>query len=157
MRPHEMSDAAFMMYLNSDPEVVRYTGDSPFKDIQEAEVIMERLRKQFQFDRTGRFIVELKETGEPIGWCGLRWFPEVVMHDLGYRFLKNAWGKGYATETSIACLSYGKNDLKLKRVFAKAMRENLASIRVLEKLGFKETALVLPDKLEKEVSFILDF
>lgn len=145
-----------MMHLNSDPDVVRYTGDTAFKNIEDAQTVMERLKKQYEFDRTGRFIVELKDTAEPIGWCGLRWFPEVSMHDLGYRFLKNEWGKGYATETSTACLEYARDVLKLKRVFARAMKENGASLRVLEKLGFKPAHIEVKDLLGCELSFSLD-
>lgn len=151
-----MSDAAFMMHLNSDPDVIRYTGDSAFNTIQEAAQVMTRLKKQYEFDRTGRFIVELLETGEPIGWCGLRWFPEVSMHDLGYRFLKSQWGQGFATETSKACLEYAKNEIKVKKVFARAMSANKASIRVLEKLGFRPAQISTNDQKGCELSFLID-
>ena len=57
--------------------------------------------------------------------------------DLGYRFLPPAWSKGYGTESARHTLEYGLNDLKLKAVTARAHIENLASLKVLEKVGMK--------------------
>lgn len=60
--------------------------------------------------------------------------PEV---DLGYRFMSQYWGKGYATEANAASLELGFKTLHLKKIIAMVMPLNTASIRVLEKLGFK--------------------
>ncbi len=73
--------------------------------------------------------------GTFLGWCGLKYFPETDEVDLGYRFMKKYWGKGYATESSRACLNYGFHELKLKRIMAKAMPENKDSLKVMQKLG----------------------
>ena len=129
-----LQEAPFMMELNSDPEVIRYTGDTSQGSILEAEtVIKERLLPQFEKYRMGRFSVYLKD-GTYIGWCGLRFFPENNEVDLGYRFMKKYWGQGYASEASRICLKYGFETLKLKCIIAKAMPENIASIKVMQKL-----------------------
>ena len=134
LRPGILSDAPLLMELNSDPEVVRYTGDVGFMNIVEAEnIVKERLIPQFEKYKMGRFQVFLKD-GTYLGWCGLRYFPEKDEVDLGYRFMKKFWGKGYATEASLACLEYGFNTLGLKRICAEAMPENIDSIKVMQKL-----------------------
>ena len=130
-----LQEASSMVELNSDPEVIRYTGDTAQHSVLEAEtVINERLLPQFEKYRMGRFSVYLK-VGTYIGWCGLRYSPETKEVDLGYRLMKKFWGQGYATEASIRCLEYGFETLKLKRIVAKAMPENISSIKIMQKLG----------------------
>ncbi len=129
-----IQEASAMVELNSDPEVVRYTGDSALHSIQEAEaVIRDRLLSQYEKYRMGRFSVYLKD-GTYIGWCGLRFFPESNEVDLGYRLMKKFWGQGYASEASEVCLQYGFETLKLKRIMAKAMPENIGSLKVIQKM-----------------------
>ncbi|HKB42977.1 MAG TPA: GNAT family N-acetyltransferase, partial [Chitinophagaceae bacterium] len=55
--------------------------------------------------------------------------------DLGYRFIKNAWGKGYATEAAYACIKYGFEKLNLQRIIGRAVQGNIASLNVLQKCG----------------------
>jgi len=124
-----------MMELSSDPEVIRYTGDEPVHTIKQAEtIIRDKLIAQYEKYRMGRFSVYLKD-GTYIGWCGLRHFPDHNEVDLGYRLMKKYWGKGYATEAAEACLKYGFETLKLKHIIAKAMPENIFSLKVMIKLG----------------------
>ena len=67
----------------------------------------------------------------------MAYLPEFNEIDLGYRLLPEFWGKGIATEASHAILTYGFDKLKLKRIIAIAMKENKASIRVMEKVGMQ--------------------
>ena len=135
LRPGTLADVSNLFILNSDPEVVRYTGDKSFNNIQEAEqVVRERLIPQFEQYKMSRFTVLLKD-GTYIGWCGLKYFPETDEVDLGYRFMKKFWGQGYATESSEIMLKYGFETLGLKRIIAKAMPDNIGSIKVIQKLG----------------------
>jgi ribosomal-protein-alanine N-acetyltransferase len=85
--------------------------------------------------------VELLDAGDMIGAAGLQRLdggPEV---EVGYRFLKTHWGRGYATESALASLAYGFDDLGLDRIVAVALESNLASRRVLEKCGLSEIGL----------------
>jgi RimJ/RimL family protein N-acetyltransferase len=97
LRPHGIEDVPFFIKLNGDPEVIRYTGDKAFKNTEDA------VKKKM-----GRFAVLEKSTtkkaGKKIGWCGLKWLAEANAVELGYRFLQSEWGKGYATEASMASL-----------------------------------------------------
>lgn len=135
LKPGTLQDAPHLLVLNSDPEVVRFTGDVSLLNILEAEkLVKERLIPQFEKYRMSRFSTFLKD-GTYIGWCGLKYFPETNEVDLGYRFMKKYWGKGYATEASQICLKYGFETLGLKRIIAKAMPDNIGSIKVMQKLG----------------------
>lgn len=135
LRPMEEQDALHLFELNSDPEVVKYTGDPQSLNIADSyRILTERVYPQFQQYKMGRFSVLLKD-GTYLGWCGLKYFPENGEVDLGYRFHRRHWGKGYATESSRACLEYGFETLKLKAIIARAMPENIASIKVMQNLG----------------------
>jgi RimJ/RimL family protein N-acetyltransferase len=85
----------------------------------------------------GRWAVHTKAENEFIGWCGLKSRPERKEIDLGYRFIRSSWGKGFATEAAYASLRYGFDKLQLDRIIGRAMPQNLASIRVLEKCGMQ--------------------
>ena len=85
----------------------------------------------------GRWATFLKRENIFIGWSGLAYLPEFDEIDLGYRFLPEHWGLGYATEASQAILEYGFNQLNLKKIIAIALKENEASIRVMEKVGME--------------------
>jgi ribosomal-protein-alanine N-acetyltransferase len=129
-------DAQALWELNEDPEVLKYTGDTNFESV---EAMREFLLQYAQYRnyKMGRLVVVLKATGELLGWCGLKYHEEEGYVDLGYRLFKKFWNFGYATEASRVCLDYGFNELGLERVVARADMENAASIRVMQKLGFR--------------------
>lgn len=140
LRLQTVADAQSLVELNSDPDVVRYTGDASLANITEARRILEEIVfPQWSNHKMGRFAVTLKDgTGSAatyLGWCGLKYHPETDEVDLGYRFMKRFWGMGFATESSRAALTYGFHDLKLDRIIAKAMPDNKDSIKVMQKLG----------------------
>ena len=88
IRPARIEDAGNLFALNSDPEVVRYTGDASFKIMLDAQnIIKDRMIGQFEKYKMSRFMVFLKD-GTYLGWCGLKFFPETNEVDLGYRFMK---------------------------------------------------------------------
>jgi ribosomal-protein-alanine N-acetyltransferase len=131
-------DAAAMFDLNSDPEVVQYTGDAPFENVEAARIFLENYAAYKKYNR-GRWICELKSSGEIIGWCGLKFYEDSKLTDVGYRLFKKHWGKGYATEAAKACIAYGFSFFKLDKIVAHARKDNKASLRVLEKCGMKIT------------------
>lgn len=135
------SDELKMFELDSNPEVHRYVGKNPVTDIEQVRAIIANIRQQYVDNGVGRWAVILKETNEFIGWAGLKLEKNVNGHeqfyDLGYRFIQEHWGKGYATEAAKAFLDYGFNRLKLETINAWADSGNLGSRNVLEKIGFK--------------------
>lgn len=135
LREFALEDAPALYELNSDPEVMKYTGDSPFASVRDAEDFV-RGYDHYRDYGYGRWSVVLRETGEFVGWCGLK-FNELEQVDIGFRFFRKHWGKGYATESARATLAYGFGELALGEIIGRAARANTASIRVLEKLGME--------------------
>lgn len=135
LRTFTTEDARLIYELNNDPDVTRFTGD-PITDIAHAQQVLEQvILPQYVLYNHGRWAVHTKPDLEFIGWCGLKKRPERNEIDLGYRFLKSTWGKGYATEAAFACIKYGFEKLGLKRIVSRAMPGNIASLKVLEKCG----------------------
>ena len=148
LKPHKISDAKFMIELNSDPEITRYTPDGPLADEALVQEIIKGLRNQFNEKGIGRFIVETPNSNTQIGWCGLKWLEESQEVDLGFRFLQAHWGKGYATDTSLRCLQYGFEELNFDRITARVVKENMASIAVIKKIGMIKIGVIEEDGLE---------
>ncbi|MCJ8321632.1 MAG: GNAT family N-acetyltransferase, partial [Colwellia sp.] len=95
--------------------------------------------KDFDF---GLYLVELKETAEPIGMCGLLKRAILEDADLGYSFLKQHWSMGYAKESAAAVLKSANHDHGLNRVIAVTKVDNQRSSGLLEKLGFKFEGMI---------------
>jgi RimJ/RimL family protein N-acetyltransferase len=129
-------DAAFAFELNLDPLVLQFTGDGPFASLEDAKSFLENYDYN-KLHRMGRWGVVRKSDEKVIGWCGLKYHPDIDEVDLGYRFLIEHRNEGYATEASLACIDYGFNTLNLERIVANAVKENGASIKVMEKVGMK--------------------
>ncbi len=135
------SDAEGMFELDSDPLVHRYLGNSPVKSIEASQTAIENIRQQYVERGIGRWAAIEKSSGDFIGWSGLKLNTEqefnnkIDFYDIGYRFIPRYWGKGYATESAVASLDYALNTLNLKTVVGMAEIENLASNRILQKIG----------------------
>jgi ribosomal-protein-alanine N-acetyltransferase len=135
-REFTTDDAQLIYELNSDPEVIKYVHELPTTDLSMALAnITERILPQYINYGYGRWAVFIKESGEFIGWCGLKYRPERYEIDLGYRFKQSSWGKGYATEAAMATLQYGFRSLKIPIITAMAHIDNTASLKVIEKCG----------------------
>jgi ribosomal-protein-alanine N-acetyltransferase len=132
MRKLTKEDAENFYNLNLDEEVLKFTGDKPFENLQTA---IDFLTNYDQYEKygVGRLAVIDKETLKFIGWCGLKYNQDKNEYDIGFRFYKNYWNKGYATETAKKCLDFGFGKLKIEKIVGRA-------IKVLEKIGmiFKE-------------------
>lgn len=131
--------------LNEDPEVVKYTGDGPFENPAAARAFFEHYGDNYKKYGYARWLVLDKTNKEILGWCGLKFHPEDGETDLGFRFHRRHWNKGYATESALAVMQWGKETAGLKRIIGNARVENQFSVRVLEKCG-----LVLEKEYEDE-------
>lgn len=130
-----IEEAPLILELNLDPEVTRYTHD-PVNDLEHAGEILEKIiLPQYSLYRLGRWKVSLKSSGEFMGWCGLKFRPELDETDLGFRFMKKFWGRGYAREAAMASIRYGFEKLQLQKITGRAEPENKASWKVLEHCG----------------------
>ncbi|MCC2545425.1 GNAT family N-acetyltransferase [Hymenobacter sp. BT175] len=136
------TDAPGMFELDSDPEVHRYLGNQPVTTIEQSEALIAFVRQQYIDNGMGRWAVVEKQTGEFIGWAGLKLVEgptngRTGYPDLGYRFIRRAWGRGYATEAARASLQYGFDVLRLPAIYAIADVQNQGSNHVLRKVGLR--------------------
>jgi len=141
LRPILVSDTHDLFELDSDPEVHRYLGNEPLKTIDQVPAIINHIHNQYTANGFGRLAVELKDSGEFIGWSGLKYETEIRdfnYTDLGYRLMPKYWGNGYANESSIAALDWGFKHLNTDLICAAVAPGNVASQTVLQKLHFEE-------------------
>lgn len=136
MRRLSTDDAECFYNLNMDSEVLRYTGDKPFESIEAAFKFLSEY-DQYEKYGVGRMAIINKSSSKFIGWCGLKYSPECDEYDIGFRFYRKYWNKGYATETAGKCIDYGFKEQKIERIIGRAVEENIASVNVLKKIGMK--------------------
>ncbi|MEZ5017580.1 MAG: GNAT family N-acetyltransferase [Flavipsychrobacter sp.] len=134
LREFSLEDAQDFYELNLDEEVMKYTADYVFKNVEESADLI-RNYKEYEKTGFGRWTVVLKETNEVLGWCGLKYIKSVDEVDLGYRLKRKYWNKGYATEACKASLDIGFNQYNVDLIVGRTMTDNVASRRVLEKIG----------------------
>ena len=135
LRQFTEADAPLILELNSDPEILKYLHEPVLKTKAQAKKILDDIILPQYKNNLGRWAIHTKDNMNFIGWCGLKYRPELDEVDLGYRLMQNAWGKGFATEAAQHSLDYGFKTLNLKLITGRAHIENLASIKVLEKIG----------------------
>jgi ribosomal-protein-alanine N-acetyltransferase len=145
-------DANEMFRLNADPKVIQFTGDSPFKSIEEAKEFIRTY--DYSLHGFGRWAVIRKKDKAWIGWCGLKQNEEAEI-DVGFRFHQKFWNEGFATEAAEAAINHAFNVLELDTIVGRAASENQASIRVLRKIGMrfkcKATCHGIPNALVFEI------
>lgn len=139
IREFELNDAEAVLKFNGNPLVTKYTGDAGMvTNIDDAySVITNVWLKEYKQHGYGRWAVVDKASDKVIGFCGLKYIPEMAMPDIGYRFLPEFWGKGYATETAVATVDYCREQLNITELFGDVMEQNTASVKLLKKLGLK--------------------
>jgi RimJ/RimL family protein N-acetyltransferase len=139
LRRFTKADVDNLFELDSDPDVMRFlTGGKPTpRDVIRDEILPRFLHYYERYAGFGHWAAIEKSTGEFLGWFEFRppqgSGPEEV--ELGYRLRKSAWGKGYATEGSRELIRKGFTELGVRRVVASTMAVNIASRRVMEKVG----------------------
>lgn len=136
------TDVDALFELDSDPEVHRYLGNNPVTDKSQIVAIIQNIRRQYEENGIGRWAIVSKETGNLLGWTGLKLVREqtnnhIDFYDLGYRLIRKYWGQGIATESAIASLNYGFDTLRIPTIYGIADINNKGSNRILTKLGFQ--------------------
>src|SRR6218665_3694991 len=134
-------DAAEMFALDADQRVLQYLPEAVMAEPEEALKKIRYIQAQYQKNGIGRWAVIRKSDHAFLGWCGIKKVDDATTngrtgyYDIGYRFLPQYWGQGYAFEAAEACLRYGLDILGLEELHATVMKGNTASARIVEKLG----------------------
>jgi RimJ/RimL family protein N-acetyltransferase len=151
LRRFTSEDVEVFFRINSEPDLVQYTTRAALTSLAEAATTLESTN--FRADESvglGRFACVEKSTGLVVGIVGLRPTPEHDCFAFGYRILPEYWGQGFATEAATTLLQYGYETLKLAHIVATVFPQNLASQRVLEKLGLVfEKEVLLAETTQK--------
>jgi RimJ/RimL family protein N-acetyltransferase len=138
LRRMSVDDAEFELRLLNEPSFLRFIGDRGVRTLEDARAyILKGPVDMYERLGFGLYLAELKEEGVPIGICGLVKRDFLADVDIGFAFLPEFWGQGYASEAASAVMEYAKGALGLKRIVAITNPENHSSIRLLEKLGLK--------------------
>lgn len=136
LRLPAQADAGFFVRLMNDADWIRYIGDRGVRSEEDAAAYIEnRLLDTFRRFGFGLWVVETLSDGAPIGICGLLKRDTLDDVDLGFAFLPEARGRGYAVESARFALALAAETYGLTRVVAITVPENEASARVLERLG----------------------
>jgi ribosomal-protein-alanine N-acetyltransferase len=137
LRPFTDGDSGDLLALHSNAYVLRYWDSPPWSDPARAGRFLAACRQMADEGTGARLAIDRSSDGAFIGWLGLtRWNPDYRSASLGYCYSDAAWGHGYATEAARAVLQWAFDTLDLNRVQAETDTRNLASARVLEKVGF---------------------
>jgi len=146
LRPVADADAEALFALHSSALVLRYWDSPPWEDRARADRFIAASRQLAEKGTGARLAIDRVSDAAFIGWCGLtRWDPDHRSAALTYILRDSAWGNGYATAAAGALLQWAFDTLDLNRVQAEVDTRNVASARVLEKLGFVKEGTLRED------------
>ncbi|MBU2713608.1 GNAT family N-acetyltransferase [Zooshikella harenae] len=133
-----IDDSVFIFKLYNSEPFIEFVGDKNIKSVEEAKkYLIDGPIKMYTQKGVGLYLVELKNEQIPLGICGLIKRDNLDDIDIGYGFLPDYCGFGYAYESAHAVLDYAKQTLNLKRVVAITTFDNISCIRLLSKLGLE--------------------
>ena len=128
IRPFTHGDATALLAIWGDDANERFVGATPPRSVEEVRKWIRRGMPWGVWER---------DTGELVGDCGL-FANDAGDWELAYGFRRDRWGRGYATEAGAACIRHGFDQRGLTTIVADVPRTHRPSIRVLEKLGFRQ-------------------
>lgn len=138
IRNWKEEDRELFHLINSDAEVMAYF---PFRRNRAAsDKMMDELKQDIAKHGFGYTALELKETGECIGFCGLHFckaapiIPAEAI-EIGWRLAPQYWGKGYVTEAALRLIEYGFTELALEEIISFAVHTNYKSFSVMKRIG----------------------
>jgi ribosomal-protein-alanine N-acetyltransferase len=143
IRPFRRKDLSGLYELQSDPEATRFVGG--VWTLESTRTVLHTIIANYARKHLEWYAVAERRTGAFVGVCFLtalspRWCEEIDAKahvELGYRFVRRHWGQGYATEAAEAMLEWGFRRLELDEIVSIVRPENVASVRVLERLGMQ--------------------
>jgi RimJ/RimL family protein N-acetyltransferase len=151
LRHFTLKDTDFLIALVNTPSWLNFIGNRHVYTQEDASnYLQNRLIKGYE-SGFGFYLVALKDTQEPIGVCGFVKRAELENVDIGFAFLPEYEGKGYAFEAASETLLYGKNTLGLEKIVAIISKDNQRSIKLTEKLGFRFEKMVLMSGEKEEI------
>jgi len=138
LREFNTTDAAFIIQLLNSEGWLKFIGDRHIKTLEQAEnYLTNGPMKSYSVNGFGLSMVELKNTHTPIGMCGLIKRDNLPDIDIGFAFLEEFMGNGYAFEIAQATINFAKENLHKETILAITIPTNVRSINLLKKIGMK--------------------
>jgi [ribosomal protein S5]-alanine N-acetyltransferase len=137
LRPFELSDVEAAFQWFSDPEVMRFTPSGPDESLDHTKTRLAKYQEHQLVHGFSKWIVVDRGASRPIGDAGLLVLQDYDWIDFGYRIAQPYWGNGLATEAGTGWVRAAFDQFHINRLTAFVHPENVASIRVLHKLGFE--------------------
>jgi len=158
LRKLSTDDAEFVLELLNEPSFLRYIGDRGVRNLEEAkQYILNRLITSYEQNGFGLYLVQLRESGIPIGISGLVKRTTLPDPDIGFAYLPAYWSRGYAVESAAAVITYAREVLGLTRIVAITSLDNEASAKLLGKIGLRfERLIKLSEDAEEVKLFTLE-
>ncbi len=137
LREMDAGDAPFILEQLTDPSFLQNIGDRGVHDLDSALPYIERWQANYARDGYGLWLVERRDTREPVGLCGLVRRDTLPGPDIGYSLLPRFRGLGYAREACAAVRDHAFNALGLPRLLAIVSPGNADSAKVLDRIGLR--------------------
>jgi ribosomal-protein-alanine N-acetyltransferase len=145
LRPLTLADVDDMFEYASDEKCVKYV----FPKHITKEDTRESIAAYFMAAPLGKYALELKSSGKMIGTIDLRIIEEKNSGEIGYTLNRNYWNQGYMSEAALALVALGFEQLQLIKIFAMHDIDNLASGRLMEKIGMEYEGTVKNARIAK--------
>ena len=156
LREMNLDDDEFIFELVNGPAFIRNIGDKGVRTLEDArDYILTGPVASYAKLGFGLYAVELAETSAPIGICGLLKRDALEDVDIGFAFLEQFWGMGFAYEAAAAVMEYGRNVLGITRIVAITSPDNEGSIRVLGKLGLRFDKMIRMPGSDEDTRFFV--
>jgi [ribosomal protein S5]-alanine N-acetyltransferase len=144
LRPLTRADENTLHRISNDPLVRQYLWDDEPVYAEAIRDLVQRSSHTFSDECVGQFGIRLRGSEDLVGFCGFVRLERMDELELAYELVPELWGRGLATEAARACVRYAFEEAGLRRVIAGADPPNVASLRVLEKLGMKPVGNINP-------------
>lgn len=135
LRAFGVGDDTCLHEILLNPNVLRYFPPSEPPSLAKVQRLVERQQKHWEEHGFGWWVLALRDSDRLIGWCGLNFLPETDEVELKYLLAQEFWGRGFATEASRASLEHALTHTELDSLIGLVHPKNVASQRVLEKVG----------------------
>ena len=151
LKPMSVEDSQLIFELYNSPNFIKFIGDRNIKTLEDAEnYIKNRFLPQMERLGYGNFLITKKDDGKKIGGVGIFERDGLDVHDIGFSFLPEFEGKGYGFESAKKLMETAFSELGLKKISAITSKENVASQKLIEKLGLNYLKTIqLPDDEEE--------
>jgi [ribosomal protein S5]-alanine N-acetyltransferase len=142
LRQTTSEDVIAVFAIFADPNVTQFHNLDTFTHVEQAIAVIERRSQGFELGQGIRWGIALKSTQQLIGSCGFTWHPSEAGAEIGYELSSQFWSQGIMSEALSAILQYGFEVRHLEFVMAEVMLDNVASQKLLMKLGFQRQGIL---------------